>query len=542
MLVIGLMFSTVLVVYADTNAADSKEGTEIVEDTTAAVAAAKKKAEANEALVAQNTSGLYNLINSGNYNLFTNYVDGYSLWVDKEMVVDMSYSGLCTVLESDTKRIEIYKQSLAAIGKSGYITYSNKFLKNTKDHYLEYDGSQTIGAHNVNVVVWSRDKLSKVQNDKNYYLCMDIVSGGYAYTIFVKATQPISNLGGYSYLVENFNITGTSKQAYNRVGQAIAPEAKGWNAETLSFFKKYFGEKAELTWGIFEPETWSLDFTQLNYYESQFNYKFPILLNYTEFQLDRHPNLKERLNASWNNGQVLELTLQTAAQSDGNMMYDILQGDYDVFLYDYAQVIKDFEHPVLFRPLNEMNGDWCPYSSYNTSRDTLIFKEVYTYIYSIFDEVGVNNAIWIWNPNEASYPNFKWNDTLMYYPGDAYVDVVGMTAYNTGTYYATVGETWKEFKVLYENLYYNYCNMFQQPLMITEFASASMGGDKEQWVINMFNQITDYDRIKVAIWWDGCDWDVDGTVARSYIMDESPTLLNIFKQYLNGPWHKDMLG
>jgi len=214
------------------------------------------------------------------------------------------------------------------------------------------------------------------------------------------------------------------------------------------------------------------------------------------------------------------------------MVYDVLSGKYDMFLRDYALTIKDFGHPVIFRLGNEMNGDWCPYAGYNTSRDPMVFKEFYRYIYSIFEEAGVNNTIWVWNPNAESFPNFKWNDTLMYYPGDEYVDVVGLTAYNTGTYYASKGEKWQEFDELYSNLYNEYYRNFGQPLMICEFASASHGGDKTQWVSSMFENIKYYSNIKVAIWWDGRDRDANGNIARSYYIDDPVSVLDVFKKHL----------
>lgn len=485
------------------------------------------------------SSAQYTLRDAGMYDLFSNYVDGYSLNIDKGMNVDMRYSSVGTMLESTDKKIEIYKQDISKVGKSGYINYSNKFLNNTADHNLEYNGVQTVGGHSVNIVVWNRAKLSRVENDKNYYICMDIVQGNYCYTIFVKSTQPIANLGGYMYMLESFQTFSPTQYPYTRVAKKIDIDDKNWNDETKAFYKKYFSDESELTWGIFEPDTAGFDYTMLDYYENYYEYEFPILLNYSEFDNTyQHPNLKQRLEAAYNHGKALELTLQTTAQDSGNMVYDILDGQYDAFLTNYAQVIADFEHPVLFRLANEMNGDWCPYSSYNTSKDTTIYKEFYKYVYSFFEKAGAQNVIWIWNPNCDSFPNFNWNNEMMYYPGDKYVDVIGMTAYNTGTYYAASGEKWQEFDELYEGLYYEYCARFEQPLMITEFSSASMGGSKEQWVTNMFNSIENYDRIKVAVWWDGCDWDAYGNVARSYFMDETPELLQIFKKYLKGSWNR----
>ena len=122
----------------------------------------------------------------------------------------------------------------------------------------------------------------------------------------------------------------------------------------------------------------------------------------------------------------------------------------------------------------------------------------------------------------------------MYYPGDEYVDIVGLTAYNTGNYYSEVGERWQTFSELYEQLYADYCGWFGQPLMITEFASASKGGDKAAWITDMFKEMKNYPRIKMAIWWDGCDYDVDGSVSRSYVLDESKAVLDAFSQGLKG--------
>ena len=45
---------------------------------------------------------------------------------------------------------------------------------------------------------------------------------------------------------------------------------------------------------------------------------------------------------------------------NSSIIYDILNGKYDDFFRLYAQKIKEFNHPILFRLNNEMNGD-CVY-------------------------------------------------------------------------------------------------------------------------------------------------------------------------------------
>jgi hypothetical protein len=478
--------------------------------------------------------GLYTLDEEGAYNRFTNFVGGYSLLADKTLSVDMNIADVCATLESPDKRIFIFNQKLSGgVSASDYITYSNGFLRNWTDHYLEYNGMQEIGGRSVHVTLWSRGKLARIESDKCYYACIDIETGGGEYvTILMSSAVPIYQSGGYAYLVEGFREEPKSAPGYIRKAAPVSLAVRGWNEETETFYEHYFDAESPLTWGIFEPHTPD-DFRPLAEYESLVDYTFPIVLNYSSFEnAYKHSNLLQRLENAYKNERTLELTLQTPAQYQGesNVVYAILNGGYDDFLRDYAETVAAFGHPVLFRLGNEMNGDWCPYAGYNTARDPQIFVEFYRYVYSFFERAGARNVIWVWNPNGKSFPDFTWNDALMYYPGDAYVDVVGLTAYNTGDYYP--GETWKSFAELYDSIYYNYIEKYDKPLMITEFASATLGGDKNAWAVDMFAHLRYYDRIKVAVWWDGADYDADGRIARNYFIDDPKTLIDTFRRGL----------
>lgn len=479
--------------------------------------------------------GLYSLSSdTGNYQKFSNFVHGYSLKIPTNVKIDMSMSAVCAVIENEDLRIEVYKQPLQqGISLGSYQNYSNKFLQNTLDHKKEYQTVETIGGKTVHVLQYSRKKLARIKNDKNYYANLDVISGNVSYSIFVKSTKPFWEIGGYHYLVEDFQVFTPTATPYVRTTQPVDLSNRGWNDETASIYSRYFSDDSPLTWGIFEPAA-PETFSELDRIEGFIDYKFPFLLNYTSFDNKvAHSGLSYRLENAYKHGKILELTLQTPGETwgEGNMVYDVLDGEYDAFLADYAKSVSEFKHPVLFRLGNEMNGDWCPYSAYHTAKDTEIFKEFYKYIYEIFDKAGADNVIWVWNPNHKSFPNFQWNHELMYYPGDEYVDIVGLTAYNTGTYYKD--EKWTSFETLYDEIYDTYDRQYKQPLMITEFASSSVGGDKNRWIIDMFHVIEKYDRIKVAIWWDGCDRDSNGNIARPYFIDETMEILETFNKYLN---------
>jgi mannan endo-1,4-beta-mannosidase len=469
-----------------------------------------------------------------NTNLFYNKVDGYMIQVPKGMEAHMSFSNIRAVLKNKDLTIEVYRQETGtASGASieSYVNYSNQFIENRIDHYKEMEGKEKINGRKVSFLQWSRRSLSKIENDKCHYASVEVIlSDREVLTFFFKSNLKFTRMS-YMDVIRTLKLAEKTVQPYERKIRQV--ENPSWNEATKAAYDQYFGPNSRLHWGIFETDA-PVNFTELKKIEQELDFKFPILLYYTGILEDKemHPDLAVALANAKQEGRMLELTLQTVAQTHGkgNMVYDILDGKYDTYLQNYANAVADYGEPILFRLGNEMNGDWCVYSSHHTSKDTEIFKAFYRYIYKIFQEAGADNVIWVWNPNGKAFPDFKWNDELCYYPGDEYVDVIGMTSYNTGTYYQN--ENWTEFDQMYDPLYQKYTERYDKPLMITEFSSSSFGGDKEAWVSRMFQHIGKYDRIKVAVWWDGCDWDADKNIARSYFIDETEDLVKIFRENL----------
>lgn len=479
------------------------------------------------------------ITNDSASNQLVDYANGYTFLYPDNMVIDASMSDLRTVLENDECRVEIYRQPLGTVSAASYKNYSNLFLKNGVDHLNVRKSKNTFGGMNAQIIQWNRPKLSAITNDKNYYYSVDLVrSKQMCYTIFFKSTRDISNDPNYQQVLKSFQLMKpmgeVAKGSFIEGNkQKEASNYHKWNAETQAFYDRYFALESEMTWGIFEPNA-PLDFYTLDILEDKLDYQFDFLLQYQHLPSDNAlADQVSVLNNAYKRGRTVELTLQTTetGEGEGNTVYDILNGQYDAFLRQYAKNIAAFGHPVLFRLCNEMNGDWCQYSAFHTSKDTELYKKMYAYIYAIFEAEGANqNTLWVWNPNEKSFPNFSWNNAMMYYPGNAMVDIVGLTGYNTGDYYK--GEVWRTFDEIYRPLYADYTARFDKPMMITEFGSSSFGGDKELWVRQMFQGLKGMDRVKVAIWWSGCDWESPGVPARIYYLDETPELVETFKQLL----------
>ena len=71
--------------------------------------------------------------------------------------------------------------------------------------------------------------------------------------------------------------------------------------------------------------------------------------------------------------------------------------------------------PVLWRPLHEASGGWFWWGA--EGPDT--YKKLYIHLFDkLTNEYGLNNLIWLWNGQSADW-----------YPGDEYVDIVGIDIY-----------------------------------------------------------------------------------------------------------------
>ncbi|TYP74856.1 glycosyl hydrolase [Paenibacillus methanolicus] len=122
----------------------------------------------------------------------------------------------------------------------------------------------------------------------------------------------------------------------------------------------------------------------------------------------------------------------------GSVVANILPGGakhaaYNAYLDNiaaFAHLLKDDNGksiPLLFRPFHEQNGGWFWWGAKTTS--TSEYVEIFRYtVEYLRDKKDVHNFLYVYSPNgsfggsEASY--------LTTYPGDDYVDVLGMDQYD----------------------------------------------------------------------------------------------------------------
>lgn len=100
--------------------------------------------------------------------------------------------------------------------------------------------------------------------------------------------------------------------------------------------------------------------------------------------------------------------------------YKTWTSDLDVVAAGLKQ-LQDNGVVVLWRPFHEMNKDFFWWGNRPVEDFVKLWRQTFDYLTRT---KGLNNLLWVYSPYQAP-------DTDKYYPGDDYVDIVAMDAYET---------------------------------------------------------------------------------------------------------------
>ncbi|HWP80563.1 MAG TPA: glycosyl hydrolase [Candidatus Acidoferrum sp.] len=475
-------------------------------------------------------------LEDGSSETFTDYPKGYRLTFPAGMDYDLTLAEYVVVAKTEDFACTVSVERSPYVDVDGYLDfYQNRFY--TNEHFREQNNIELLEDTTIETAGLKTRLITVSREHFGVYTYAYQYTGGQNYMRYLFQTDSFDE----DYAAACRAVLD-SYQAVKKYGAPVStlkgwPAANpNWSPETAALYKKY-QTKTDIDWGIFAADVYDTGINEtIPAMEEKLSIPFEVVLMYQQLGIDVPV---AALRKAHDDGKIIELTIQVSAQNNEDVygytpVFDLLGGSMDEDIRRLAAQIKDFGLPILFRLNNEMNSDWTSYCGIVTFSDPEIYKAVWRHVYDIFEEEGVDNCIWVFNPNDNDYPPSNWNNFTRYYPGDGYVHMIGVTGYNTGTYYRHVtGETWREFDEIYgeiERKYSQYFNWF--PWMITEFGSSSIGGDKVGWIDRMFENIGKYENIKVAVWFSYADFDLregkNGAVARPYWLDETPETLAAF--------------
>jgi mannan endo-1,4-beta-mannosidase len=196
----------------------------------------------------------------------------------------------------------------------------------------------------------------------------------------------------------------------------------------------------------------------------------------------------------------------------------INNGSLDDYFKHMAQDLKSYGVLVRFRfghemiqndvpESNDLHPGWYPWQ--DTPKQ---YVEAFRRIHKIFKEEGAANVEFVWSPN------YHTQDSAIlakYYPGQTYVDWIGLDGYNWAG-----GDFNSIFKPIYKALTQTQEDLFgAKPIMISEMAMAESLDVKKRtksaWILDTFTRLkNEYPRVKSIYWFNvnkEKDWRLDSS-------------------------------
>ncbi len=206
--------------------------------------------------------------------------------------------------------------------------------------------------------------------------------------------------------------------------------------------------------------------------------------------LDVDPaSFAEKLDQVRHRGRVPVITVEAWARNEETLLREIVAGGYDAEIKQLTDLIAGFGDTVWVSWGHEMDQDLIkryPWSG----KPPAEFLDAYTYVHKRCMDACARKIRWIWAPVAKT-------GSMNYYPGDDYVDAVGLPVY-----------AFPEW----ENSYFGYIKSFEEtfagkishlktpgkPVFITEFGLSGSEDFKAFWLRNAFLSFGKFESLKAV--------------------------------------------
>lgn len=230
---------------------------------------------------------------------------------------------------------------------------------------------------------------------------------------------------------------------------------------------------------------------------------------------------------------------------------DILAGHWDAYIDQWADGAKAYAKPLLVTWGLEANGSWFPWSGVFYGGGEVIGEEEGRTLYAgpelvkkanryVIDRVrsrGVDNILWGFHANNASLPKASWNVMANYYPGDAYVDWLGLSAYGKLNRFDGSPDVNDILEDAYPALHQINPD---KPMILAEWGVGEfIPGEKPEFIRTAFKALKDsYPLFRAAVFWHE-RWETqEGTYANLRV-NSSPASLAAYREGVADPYWLD---
>ena len=227
-------------------------------------------------------------------------------------------------------------------------------------------------------------------------------------------------------------------------------------------------------------------------------------------------------------------------------LQNIIDGKFDKDFHAWCASAHDFGTPILAEYGTEVNGSWFSWNGvWNGGGKTggygdpeqpdgpERFKDAYRHIIQICRAEGVRNIKWVFHVDDGDDPEEGWNRFENYYPGDDWIDWIGVSVYGAQT---PQDDYWTSFREGMDAIYPRLAALApDKPLALLEFGVAKNNplGDQAQWARAALDDITSlrYPRLIGFSWWNEW-WQNDDNPAHDTTMrvQDNPDLASVFQE------------
>jgi hypothetical protein len=211
----------------------------------------------------------------------------------------------------------------------------------------------------------------------------------------------------------------------------------------------------------------------------------------------------DQTRAVWENGQLPYIAWEPHKAT----LAQIASGSEDPYIVDTARTLRAINVPVAISFAHEMNGAWYPWGTKDATAAQ--FVKAWRHVHDVFQDEGVSTVIWVWSPNVINpVPQVALKP---YYPGDGYVDWIGVVGY-----YARTGA--QDFQSLFGPTFRQIRTFTQRPFLLAETGSQP-NPRKSAQITELLKTVAGRRDIVGFIWFNlnkETDWRVDsspGTLA-----------------------------
>jgi beta-mannanase len=207
---------------------------------------------------------------------------------------------------------------------------------------------------------------------------------------------------------------------------------------------------------------------------------------------------------SWQQGRLPMMTWESRPIDAGNdsvnapeySLPNIINGNFDAYLHQYAKDIVATGLPLAIRLDHEMNGVWYPWAETDGQGNSINgnspgdYVKMWRHVHDVFQQEGANNLVmWVWAPNivnnlPAKHTAPGYLESL--YPGDDYVDWVGLSGYLRPPFKSDNDFSFDyTFKASLDKLR----SIAHKPIMLAEVGASETDGHKPAWITSFFQAL-----------------------------------------------------